>query len=215
MKILAMSVGLPKEIEWQNKTILTSIYKSPVSGPVEVRKENIQGDRQADLNVHGGLDKAVYAFSHDTYPWWQQTLGVSSLPFGSFGEKLTIDRVEETQRFVGDGFEMGTCQLEAVQPRLPCFKLGIKFGDQKIIQTFNDYNRCGVYFRVKKEGMIQAGDALRLIASESIKASIDELFQFVKNRGVTTKTRAIELAKIPSMNMKWRNKFVQLSELPD
>lgn len=215
MKILAMSVGLPKEIEWQNKTILTSIYKSPVSGPVEVRKENIQGDRQADLNVHGGLDKAVYAFSHDTYPWWQQTLGVSSLPFGSFGENLTIDRLDETQIFVGDVFEIGTCQLEAVQPRLPCFKLGIKFGDQKIIQTFNDYNRCGVYFRVKKEGMIQAGDALRLIASESIKASIDELFQFVKNRGVTTKTRAIELAKIPSMNMKWRNKFVQLSELPD
>ncbi len=215
MKTLAVSVGLPKEIEWQNKTILTSIYKSPVSGPVEVRKENIQGDRQADLNVHGGLDKAVYAFSHDTYPWWQQKLGVSSLPFGSFGENLTIDRLDETQIFVGDVFEIGTCQLEAVQPRLPCFKLGIKFGDQKIIQTFNDYNRCGIYFRVKKEGMIQAGDALRLIASESIKASIDELFQFVKNRGVTTKTRAIELAKIPSMNMKWRNKFVRLSELPD
>lgn len=212
MKLLAISVGLPQKVEWQGKEFLTSIYKTPVEGPVTVKKENIEGDRQADLKVHGGFDKAVYAYSYDTYSWWQKELGLDSLPFGALGENLTFDHLDETQIFVGDVFEIGSCQLEAVQPRLPCFKLGIKFGDQKIIKTFNDFHRCGVYFRVKKEGIIKAGDSLKLIASEPIKASISELFQFVKDHGVTTKERATELAKIESLNNKWRDKFIKISE---
>lgn len=212
MKLLAISIGRPKKVQWQNKEILTSIYKSPVHGSVTVKKENIEGDRQADLNVHGGFDKAVYAYSYDTYPWWQKELGLDIMPFGSFGENLTFDELDETQIFVGDIFEIGTCQLEAVQPRVPCFKLGIKFDNQKIIQTFNDFHRSGVYFRVKKEGIIQAGDSLKLIGYEPIKASISELFQFIKDKGVTSKKRALELAKIQSLNIKWRNKFIQISQ---
>jgi len=215
MKILAVNVGLPQKIQWQNKEIQTSIYKSPIKGPVMVNAENIEGDRQSDLNVHGGLDKAVYAYSFDTYPWWQRELKIDSLPYGSFGENLTLDALDESQVFVGDIFEVGDCQLEAVQPRVPCFKLGIKFGEQKIIQTFNDYHRCGVYFRVKQPGMIRAGDTMKLIGSETIKASMAELFQFIKDKGVTTKTRAAELAKIQSLNIKWRNKFIQISQSPD
>lgn len=215
MKILAVSIGLPKTIQWQKREIQTSIYKTPVDGPVMVNAENVEGDRQSDLNAHGGLDKAVYAYSYDTYPWWQRELKIDSLPYGSFGENLTLDTLDETQIFAGDIFEIGKCQLEAVQPRVPCFKLGIKFGDQKIIQTFNDHHRCGVYFRVKRPGVIQAGDTLKLVGSETIKASMAELFQFIKDKGVTTKTRAAELAKIQSLNVKWRNKFIQISQSPD
>jgi MOSC domain-containing protein YiiM len=215
MKILAISVGQPVAVQWDGREIMTSIYKSAISTPAQVRTNNIEGDRQADLTVHGGRDKAVYAYSHDTYSWWEKELNLKSLPFGSFGENLTTDHLDETKIFVGDIFEVGSCQLEAVQPRVPCFKLGIKFGDQGIIQTFNDFHRCGVYFRVKKEGVIQAGDSFKLIGSEKIKAPISELFQFIKDRGVTTKARAQELAQIQSLNEKWKNKFTQISQLPD
>jgi len=212
MKILAVSVGLPQKVRWQNKEVLTSIFKSPVEGAVRVNAENIEGDRQADLTVHGGFDKAVYAYSHDTYPWWQEALKVDSLPYGSFGENLTMETLDETRVFVGDVFAVGECQFEAVQPRMPCFKLGIKFGDLKIIQTFYEYDRCGVYFRVKKPGLIQAGDSMKLLSSESVKVSIAELFHFIKNKGVTSKRRAAEIAAIPSLNEKWRSKFIQISQ---
>jgi MOSC domain-containing protein YiiM len=211
LKLLAISVGQPQLVKWQSKEVLTSIYKSPISGPVMVRRENIDGDRQADLTVHGGIDKAIYAYSYDTYPWWQKKLGIDRLEFGALGENLTFDTLDEDQIFVGDVFKLGACELEAVQPRQPCFKLGIKFGDMKIVQTFNDFHRSGVYFRVKKEGTIQAGDSLQLIGSEKIKASISELYQFVKDKGITTKTRAAELAQIQSMNSKWRDKFLRIA----
>jgi MOSC domain-containing protein YiiM len=212
MKILAVSVGQPTAMRWQGKTVFTSIFKSPISGAARVGKENVEGDRQADLSVHGGFDKAVYAYSHDAYEWWKSELKLDSLPFGAFGENLTIDHLDETQVFAGDVFEVGSCQLEAVQPRVPCFKLGIKFGDQNIIPKFYEFGRCGVYFRVKKEGVIQAGDALKLIGSEKIKAPMSELFQFIKDKGVTSKVRAAELAQIQSLNEKWKNKFLQISQ---
>lgn len=215
MKILAVSVGQPITIQWKNKDISTSIFKSPVSAPVSVKKLNIDGDRQADLNVHGGLDKAVYAYSHDTYSWWQKELQVENLPFGSFGENLTIDQLDEKMIFVGDLFEVGTCQLQAVQPRIPCYKLEIKFKNQNVIQKFNEHHRCGVYFRVIKEGVIQAGDSLKLIDAEKIKVSISELFQFTKDKGSTTKTRAAEIAQIKSLNEKWKNKFIQISQMEE
>lgn len=211
MKLLAISVGLPQKFEWHNKEVLTSINKTPISGSVLVKKENIEGDQQSDLKVHGGVDKAVYAYAFDTYPSWQKLLGVDSLPFGSLGENLTFDALDESQIFVGDVFEIGTCQIEAVQPRQPCFKLNIKFGRPNMVKVFNDFDRSGVYFRVKKEGIIQAGDSLKLIGQESIKVSIHELFQFTKNRNSISKARAAELSKIPTLTTKWREHLIQHS----
>jgi MOSC domain-containing protein YiiM len=212
LKLLAICIGQPKTIVWRNQEVLTSIFKTPVEGSVLVKRENIVGDRQSDLSVHGGFDKAIYAYSHDTYSWWEEKLASASLPYGSFGENLTFDHLDETQIFVGDVFEIGSCLLEAVQPRVPCFKLGIKFDDQKVIQYFNEYHRSGVYFRVKREGSIKRGDSLKLLSSETIQASISELFQFVKDKGIISKERASELAKLKSLNDKWRNKFIQISQ---
>ena len=209
MKLLAVSVGQPRAVDFKDKQVMTSIFKAPVQGPVEVHSENIVGDRQSDLRVHGGIDKAVYGYSYDTYPWWQKTLGIDPLPFGAMGENLTFESLDEKNIFVGDVFQLGSCHLEAVQPRFPCFKLGILYNDQSIIQTFNDYRRPGVYFRVKKEGIIQAGDALKLIHSESIKASIDELFAFTMIKGSMSKSRAAEIAQVPSMNESFRKKLLQ------
>jgi MOSC domain-containing protein YiiM len=212
MKLLAISVGQPQSVRWEQQEVLTSIFKTPISGSAKVAKENIEGDRQADPSVHGGLDKAVYAYSHDAYLGWQNELGLSSLPFGSLGENLTFDTLDERNIFVGDVFELGTCLLEAVQPRVPCYKLGIKFGSLKVVQTFLDLQRSGVYFRVQREGQIQAGDSLKLVRSEALKASIAELFEFVRNKGVTSKERAAELATLQSLNEKWRKAFVRISQ---
>jgi MOSC domain-containing protein YiiM len=215
MKIISINIGQPVVVNWQGREVITSIFKKPISSAAQVTRHNIEGDRQADLNVHGGVDKAVYAYSYDTYSWWQKELNLEQMPYGSLGENLTIDYLDEENIFVGDLFEVGKCQLQAVQPRIPCYKLGIRFGDQSIIQKFNELHRCGVYFRVKKEGLIRANDAFKLIDSEDIKVSISELFQFIKDKGVTTKSRAKELAQIRSLNEKWRNKFMQISQLPD
>ena len=212
MKLLGISVGQPRKVQWQKREILTSIFKSPISGPVQVKRLNIEGDHQADLNVHGGVDKAVYAYSHDTYPWWQKELGLADLPFGALGENLTFDQLDETQIFVGDVFELGSCRLQAVQPRAPCFKLGIRYNDQKIIQTFTDFNRSGIYFRVIQEGIIQPGNTLKLVASETIKASIGELFNFMKDRNSVSKARAAELVKISGLNERMRKKFESMSQ---
>lgn len=211
MKLLAISVGQPKSFDFKGKQISTSIFKDPISGPVQVFKENIEGDRQADLKVHGGADKAVYAYGYDTYPWWQETLNKEQLPYGALGENLTLDRLDEQKIYVGDVFSLGSCELQAVQPRFPCFKLGIRYGDQKIIQTFNRYRRPGVYFRVLKEGRIQAGDSMKLIRSEALRASIDELFAFVMVPDSMTRDRAEAISQIPAMTESFRKKLREFS----
>lgn len=212
MNLLAVCVGKPKEVPWQGKQVLTSIFKLPVDGPVAVRKENLEGDGQADLAVHGGIDKAVYAYSIDAYKSWKKELKITELPYGSFGENLVIDSFDESKIFIGDQFELGTCLLEVAQPRVPCFKLGIKFGDLKVIQSFNTLHRSGVYFRVKKEGVIQAGASLKLVYSEPVKLSVSELFQIIKDKGITTKERAAECVQIKAIPDKWRVRFQQLAD---
>lgn len=211
MKLLSVSIGKPKSVIWNKKEVLTSIFKTPIQGEVQVSYLNIEGDKQADLTVHGGVDKAVYAYSYDTYDFWKKALKVQELEYGSMGENLTVDLMDEKNIFVGDIFQLGTCELQVVQPRFPCFKLGIKFDDMKILETFNELHRPGVYFRVVKEGKIKAGDSFKLISSEKIKASIHELYQFWKDKNVTTKERAIELTQIKSMNPKWIEKFNKIA----
>ncbi|MEK6578385.1 MAG: MOSC domain-containing protein [Bdellovibrionota bacterium] len=172
---------------------------------------NIEGDRQADLSVHGGEDKAVYAYSFDTYPKWKEILGLNSLEYGAMGENLTLDHLDETQVCVGDVFELGTCQLEAVQPRFPCFKLALKYNDPSIVQAFNRFLRSGVYFRVRKEGKIETGNELKLTQSEEIKVSIHELFRFYLDHRTVSSERAAEIARVPSLNGYWKEKFIQIA----
>lgn len=212
MQILAISVGQPQVVQWQNKEVETSIFKSPIPGPVKVFKTNIEGDRAADPSVHGGVDKAVYAYGYDTYSWWEKKLGMENLPYGTLGENLTLESLDETRIHVGDVFEVGSCLLEAVQPRQPCFKLAIRLNNVNAAQIFNEYDRCGVYFRVKKEGTVQAGDKLKLVQSEKIKVSINEVFHFYKDKKTMTRTRAQELTQVQSLTEKWKSKFLKHAE---
>ncbi|HET9236543.1 MAG TPA: MOSC domain-containing protein [Oligoflexus sp.] len=211
MKIVSIQVGLPKAIEFRGRTITTGIFKNPVNGPVLVEATNLRGDKQADLTVHGGIDKAVYGYSLDAYSWWQQERPQDELQPGAFGENLTIDSLHEDQIFVGDTFEVGTAVLQAVQPRLPCYKLGIKFNDKSVVRTFMESGRPGVYFRVLKVGTIEAGDEFKLTDSDQVKVSILKLFSLYSRTEVDRK----ELANILQNQALATDMREQLTKLLD
>lgn len=206
MKLISIQVGMPIEVEWDGEMVSTGIFKDTVEGPVMVRKLNLEGDGQADLTVHGGLDKAVYAYGLDAYPWWLKQLKVQELPNGAFGENLTIEKLDEKLIYIGDRFSLGACELEVVQPRFPCFKLGIKFGNMGILRTFMESGRPGIYFRVLKEGKIKSGDTLKRLEQNVEHVSVWDFFD-LKARKYADQPLLARLLKIKGLNEEWRKKF--------
>ena len=136
MKVVSVNVGLPREIEWQEKRIATSIFKSPVAGPVALRTLNLDGDKQSDLTVHGGPDKAVYAYAIEHYAYWRRELPDAELVPGAFGENLTTEGLDESDLSIGDVVRAGTATLMVTQPRIPCFKLAARFGRADMVKRF-------------------------------------------------------------------------------
>jgi MOSC domain-containing protein YiiM len=170
-----VNVGLPRPVSYRGKTVQTAIFKEPVEGPVRVDGINLDGDRQADLRVHGGPDKAVYAYRAEHYPWWRDELG-RELPFGMFGENLTVEGVpDEDELAIGDRLRAGTAELVVTQPRLPCFKLGIRFGDQRIVKRFLAAGRTGFYLRIERPGVVRAGDAVELLERHPARFAVSEI----------------------------------------
>ena len=160
MTVLSLSVGLPREVEWHGRTVLTSIFKAPVDRRLHVTTLNIEGDEQSDLTVHGGVDKAVYAYPSEHYEFWRRELPRVDLPWGVFGENLTTVGLLEADVHIGDRFRIGSAEFVVTQPRLPCFKLGIRFGRPDILKRFLQSGRTGFYFAVTREGEIGAGDSI-------------------------------------------------------
>ncbi len=158
MQVVSVNVGLPQEVSWKGKPVLTGIFKSPVEGRVEMQVLNLNGDAQADLTVHGGAEKAVYAYPHEHYPYWQQQLPEADLPWGAFGENLTTTGLLEAEVNIGDRFHIGTAEVMVTQPRFPCFKLNLKFDRDDMVKRFLDSGLSGIYFLVIKAGDIGAGD---------------------------------------------------------
>jgi MOSC domain-containing protein YiiM len=166
VKIISINVGLPREVEWQGKVVSTSIFKKPVTGSVRVERLNLVGDRQADLTVHGGADKAVYAYPSEHYAYWKDELPGTALPWGSFGENLTIEGLDETL-CIGDRLTIGSAEFVVTQPRLPCFKLALRFGRLDMVKRFLKSGRTGFYLAVLQEGEIKVGDPIELHRQES------------------------------------------------
>jgi MOSC domain-containing protein YiiM len=162
MRLASVNASTGERVRWRGQSIETAVFKKPVPGRVMVRRTNIDGDRQSDLAVHGGEFKAVYAYSAENYPWWTAQLQ-RELPFGMFGENLTIEGWDDEEVFVGDVLRVGGAMLEAVGPRLPCFKLGIRFSEAGMARRFLDSGRWGVYFKVAEEGEIGVGDEVRVV----------------------------------------------------
>jgi MOSC domain-containing protein YiiM len=163
LKLLSVNVGLPRDVLWRGKTVRTSIWKSPVDGDVRVATLNLDGDRQSDLTVHGGADKAVYVYPSEHYPHWRERLRNPGLAFGAFGENFTTEGLLETEVEVGDRLRAGSAEFVVTQPRMPCFKLGIRFDDPHFVKIFLESRRSGFYLRVLREGVVRAGDLIEMI----------------------------------------------------
>jgi len=177
MRIVSVNVGLPREVEGPGGPVRTGIFKSAVEGRRRVADHHVEGDGQADRRVHGGPDKAVYAYPHEHYAFWREELGVVELPFGAFGENLTTEGLREDEVRVGDRFRAGTVELVAKGPRSPCYKLGLRHGRPDIVERFNRSGRCGIYFGVEREGDLGAGDALVLLSRDPEAPTIAAVFR--------------------------------------
>ena len=160
MSVLSVNVGLPRELLWRGKPVTTGIWKEPVAGRVPLRRLNLDGDRQADLRVHGGQDKAVYAYPSDFYELWSRERPELELGPGTFGENLTLEGLLDDDVSVGDRFQIGTAELVVTQPRLPCFKLGLRMGRDEFVTEFLERGLLGFYLAVAREGEVAAGDAI-------------------------------------------------------
>ena len=206
MKVLSLNVGLPREVTWQGKRVTTGIFKEPIQERVMMRTLNLDGDQQADLTVHGGVSKAVYAYPSEHYNYWRSELPGMDLSWGMFGENFTTEGFREDAVYIGDRFRIGETEVMVTEPRMPCYKLGIKFGRADIIKRFLASRRTGFYFGVMREGMVRAGDDVELIEREQQEISVADvtrLYAFDKD-DVKSLRRAIQVEALPE---SWKGYF--------
>lgn len=214
MKLISVNVGLPREVTWKGKTVSTGIFKEPVSDRVMVRVLNLDGDGQADLTVHGGADKAVYVYPFEHYDYWRNELPDTELPLGIFGENLTIAGLREEDVNIGDCFRIGTVKLMVTQPRLPCYKLGIRFGRPDMVKRFLASRRTGFYFRVLQEGEVGAGDTLELVSRDDNNITVANITQLY-TREQNNPELLHQAAQLEALPENWRDYFQEQSRRQD
>lgn len=206
MKIVQVCVAEPQIVTFAGRSTETGIFKKPVDGKIVVGLLNLEGDRQADLSVHGGRDKAIYVYSQEHYPTWARELGVADLEPPQFGENLTVTGGVETSVILGDVYRAGSAIVEVAQPRLPCFKLGIRMQDKKFPGRFLSSGRLGFYLRVREQGRLQRGDEFDLTDRPSHGISVHDLWQSVfRDPDPYLATRALEL--LPYLDPGWQRRL--------
>jgi MOSC domain-containing protein YiiM len=211
MKLVSVNVGLPRAVEWKGQLVTTAIFKEPVRGRLLLRTLNLDGDRQADLSVHGGRDKAVYVYPAEHYEYWREELPGRDLPWGSFGENCTTTGIVEAAVQIGDRFRIGSAEVVVTQPRLPCHKLGVKFGQADMVKRFAASRRTGFYVAVLKEGEVGAGDAIQLLGRAEQRITVADITRLYLRDGedVEKMRRASEVEALPE---GWRTYFAQQVE---
>ena len=206
MKIISLQVGRPRLVVWNGQTVSTGIYKTPVEGRVMLRTLNLDGDRQADLTVHGGVHKAVYAYPSEHYDYWRGELPGAELPWGMFGENFTTEGLDESSVHIGDRFRLGSAEVTVTQPRLPCYKLGVKFERADILKMFLASGRTGFYFCVRREGEVGAGDEIELLGRDENNVTVADILRlYARDKDdVETLRRAVAVEALPE---SWRERF--------
>jgi MOSC domain-containing protein YiiM len=205
MRLISVCVGVPREVDWKGKSVTTGIFKQPVDGRVMMRSLNLDGDRQADLTVHGGVEKAVYAYPVEHYAYWRQEFPNEELPWGAFGENLTVEGLLESEVNIGDRFRIGTAEVMVTQPRFPCFKLNLKFGRDNMVKRFLNSRLSGIYFSVVQEGEIGAGDAITLVSRDDHNVTVADIVQiYVREASDDLVRRAIQ---VPALAADLRTYF--------
>ena len=198
MKVISVNISQIKTVKWKGRLIRTGIFKEPFEGPLEVKGVNIVGDDQADRTVHGGLNKAIYSYPSEHYPYWKELYPEKDVPFGMFGENLTTVGMVEKEVNIGDTFQIGSVELIAVQPRTPCYKLGIKFADPLVLKSFIKAPYCGIYFKIKKEGSLKAGDNITLIHKDANNITVEDIYNLLRGQGNNKLiAKATELEHLP------------------
>ncbi len=206
MRIVSVNVGEPLDVEWRGQTIHTGIFKHPVRGPVAIRGENLAGDAQADPTVHGGRARAAYAYPSEHYDFWRGTYPDLETPWGLLGENLTLEGLLEEDVHVGDVLRFGTAALEVTHPRIPCMKLGIRFGRPDVVKRFLASGRVGFHLGIVTPGEVAPGDPVEWISRHPSEVGIPELTRVYKGEldDPDLLRRAIE---IPALADDWRDRF--------
>jgi MOSC domain-containing protein YiiM len=206
VRLVSVNVGLPREVTWKGRTVTTGIFKAPVDGAVALRRHNLDGDRQADLSVHGGPTKAVYLYPTQHYDYWRDELGDDELAWGSFGENFTVDGLDEETVSIGDEFRVGSARLVVTEPRMPCYKLGIRFDRADMVKRFLSSQRTGFYFGVVEEGVVQAGDHLERVVDHPAGLRVADVTRLytTERADEALLRKAIAVAVLPE---KWRGFF--------
>jgi MOSC domain-containing protein YiiM len=208
MKIISLNVGRPRLVVWDGRPVSTGIYKTPVEGRIMLRTLNFDGDRQADLTVHGGPTKAAYVYPAEHYGYWRDELPGMELPWGMFGENFTTEGLDESVINIGDRFRLGDAEVMVTEPRMPCYKLGIKFGRMDILKRFLASGRTGFYFSVEREGEVGAGDQIEMIGRDRHNVSVADITRlYARDKNdFETMRRAIAIEALPE---SWRDHFRQ------
>jgi MOSC domain-containing protein YiiM len=205
MKLISVCVGVPREENWKGKSVKSGIFKQPVDKRVMMRSLNLEGDRQADLTVHGGVEKAVYAYPIEHYAYWRQELPDEALLWGAFGENLTVEGLLKSKVNIGDRFRIGTAEVMVTQPRFPCFKLNLKFGRDDMVKRFLNSRLSGIYFSVMQEGEVGAGDAISLVSRDENNVTVADIVQiYVREASKDLVRRAIQ---VPALATELRTYF--------
>jgi MOSC domain-containing protein YiiM len=219
MKLVSVNTGMPREVSWHGRMVTTAIFKEPVRGRVALRKLNLDRDSQADLTVHGGEHKAVYCYSLAHYDYWKKELSGRELPMGMFGENFTIDNggqgplggqeLLEESVHLGDRFSIGTAEVVVTQPRLPCYKLGVRFGSDDMVKRFLASGRTGFYVAVLREGEVGAGDEIEVISGEANAVAVSEITRlYVAKRFGDAEIRAVRRAlRVEELPESWKEYF--------
>ncbi len=214
MKLVSVNTGFPRQVTWHGRSVTTAIYKQPVEGRVTLRKLNLDGDHQADLSVHGGEDKAVYCYPIAHYEYWKRELPGRELPMAIFGENFTTDGLLEDSVHLGDQLSVGSPEVVVTQPRLPCYKLGVRFQSDDMVKRFLASGRTGFYLAVTREGEVGAGDEIEVIARDPNAVPVSEITRlYIARRygddDVTSVRRALRVAALPQ---SWKEYFRQRLE---
>jgi MOSC domain-containing protein YiiM len=214
VKIISVNVGLPQEIEWRGRKVRTSIWKTSKEGPVRVRRLNLDGDRQSDLSVHGGPEKAVYVYPSEHYEHWGREFPGTGLPCGAFGENFTTEGILERDVRIGDSFRVGSAEFRVTQPRMPCYKLGLRFNRDDIIKRFLRGGRTGFYLAVLREGEVARGDSIEFTDRNVHNVTVADIVSLYGHDADNESLlrRAVELPGLPE---NWREYFRKRLWEPD
>ena len=207
MKIVSVNVGLPREVVWKGITVQTAIFKEPVAGAVPIRELNLAGDQQADLIVHGGPEKAVYAYPAEHYEYWRKQLSADSLPWGAFGENLTTEGLWEDTLCIGDVLRVGSAVLQITQPRMPCYKLEIRFNRDDIIEHFLLSGRSGFYFSVIERGDVAAESKVEILDRDPYGVTVSDIVRLYL--GQTRDPELLQRARsVGSLPQNWKTQLL-------